>query len=612
MCKLFSTYNNMESEIIMSKFDDRIHLLRKEMEKEAIDCYMVVTDDFHASEYVDDYFKEREWLSGFTGSQGTLIVTQEEAGLWTDGRYFLQAEEELSDSQITLYKDGIKDVMTITEYLKYTLNDHMVLGYDARTVSTHLGEKIKNSLKDLNIKYKTDLDLVDRIWFNRPQFPHKPIWLLDVEFAGKTREEKLAQLRETFDENDVSAVLISSLDDIAWLYNIRGNDVLYTPVAMAYTLVTDIGATLYIALDAVSEEVEDILIASGIRIKDYFSVYEDIKEIYGNPDSPKLMLDKSSVNEALVSSVHNPVFKSNPTSLAKAVKNPVEIKNFRNAHLKDGVALTKLIYQLKKAVESKSIYKETELSIEAKLTDLRRQQEGFLSLSFESIVASNHHGAIVHYQPTPDSDISIEDGFILIDTGAQYMDGTTDVTRTVSIGEISDQMKIHYTAVLMGHLNIANAKFPMGTQGGHLDAFARKPLWDLGLDYNHGTGHGVGYLLNVHEGPNSIRKGSDATGFGAAFEKGMITSNEPGYYWENNYGIRLESLILCIYGSNPGFFEFETLTLAPFDKASIKKEMMTAEQIETLNNYHQKVFELLSPYLEEDEIAWLRAETEAI
>lgn len=596
----------------MSKFDERIKLLREEMKKEEIDCYMIVTDDFHASEYVDDYFKSRQWLSGFTGSQGTLIITHDEAGLWTDGRYFLQAEEELSESEITLFKDGNKDVPTITEYLKSTLSQDMVLGYDGRTVSTSLGEKIKETLKDLNITYKTNEDLVDRIWENRPNFPHKPIWLLDVDFAGKTREDKLAQLRETFDENDVSAILITSLDDIAWLYNFRGDDVLYTPVAMAYTLVTDIGATLYISLDAVSEEIEDQLISCGVRLKDYFSVYEDIKEIYGQHNSPRIMLDKYSVNEALVSSVANPVFRPNPTTLAKAVKNPVEVKNFRNAHLKDGIALTKLIYKIKQDVKSKEIYKETELSIERQLTALRKEQEGFISLSFDSIVASNQHGAIVHYEPTLESDVPIKDGFLLIDTGGQYLEGTTDVTRTISIGEISDQMKTHYTAVLMGHLNIANAKFPMGTQGGHLDALARKPLWDLGLDYNHGTGHGVGYLLNVHEGPNSIRKGSNSTGFGAVFEKGMITSNEPGYYWEDHYGIRLESLILCVYGSNPGFFEFETLTLAPFDRSSIKKEMMTDEQIDTLNRYHQKVYELLSPYLNENEIQWLKEETEAI
>ncbi len=596
----------------MNKFKERIECLRAVMRNHAINAYMVVTDDFHSSEYVDEYFKGRGWLSGFTGSAGTLVVGLDWAGLWTDGRYFLQAEEQLSGSDITLFKMGEPGVLPIPKFLKTKLSKGDVLGYDARTVNTALGESLKSSLAELNIQFKTDKDLLEEIWLDRPPFPKGKIWLLDEKYSGKSVSSKLSDLRLKVKENGASSILISSLDDIAWLYNFRGSDVLYTPVAMAYTIVKESEAIIYLGENVADTEITNKLRGDGITIKDYFQVYEDVKKEFGQTDFEPLMVDKDSVNEALVSSIANPIFAQNPTTLAKAVKNPVERENIRLAHLKDGIALTKLIYQVKKMDKEGTLNNETELSIEKKLTNLRKSQEDFISLSFDSIVATQEHGAIVHYEPTPESDKPIGKGFLLIDTGGQYLQGTTDVTRTLSIGEPTDLMKTHYTAVLMGNLNLGGVVFPKGTLGSHLDVLARKHLWDLGLDYNHGTGHGVGYLLNVHEGPNSVRKGLDTLGFGAAFEEGMVTSNEPGYYLAGQYGIRIENLILCVKSQMENFLKFDTLTLAPYDRKSIKTEMLSPEQITLLNAYHKMVFEKLSPYLTEEEKAWLKEETAEI
>ncbi len=589
----------------MQKINMRLDLLRGEMLKENIDYYIVLSDDFHSSEYVDNYFKVREFLSGFNGSAGTLLISLKDARLWTDGRYFLQAEEQLRGSEIILMKQGESGVPDLEDYLKTNILFGQCVGYDGRTVNGAFSKELKSALSGKNASFKTEFDLAGRIWDDRPAFPAGPITLLSEKYAGKSVSDKLADLRAAYRYKGCDAILISSLADIAWLYNFRGSDVLYTPVAMAYTLVNDDEAILYIAEEALSSEVRDALAPLGISFKPYYDIYDEVKSIGGI-----VMADDSSVNETLLSSISTPLICENPTSLSKAIKNEVEIDNFRRAHIIDGIALTKTIFWLKKLSASGELHAETERSVEAHLTELRSVQDGFISLSFDSIVATGEHGAIVHYEPTEENDRHIEDGFLLIDTGGHYLTGTTDVTRTVSVGEISDEMKTSYTAVLKGNLALGAARFPDGTIGASLDVLARKALWDMGLDYNHGTGHGVGYMLSVHEGPNSIRKLTPKGKLGVPLVAGMITSNEPGLYVAGKYGIRIENLILTVADEN-GFNHFDTLTLAPYDRASIIPDMLTADELNSLNDYNQKLFEIIAPHLTEEERLWLKSETAA-
>ena len=589
----------------MQKINMRLDLLRGEMLKENIDYYIVLSDDFHSSEYVDDYFKVREFLSGFSGSAGTLLISLRDARLWTDGRYFLQAADQLRDSEIILMKQGEPGVPELEDYLKANVLFGQTVAYDGRTVSSAFSKKLSSALGGKDISFKSGLDLAGRIWTDRSPFPAGKITLLSERYSGKSVADKLTELRASYRAKGCKAVLISSLDDIAWLYNYRGSDVLYTPVAMAYTVVNDNEAIIYIAEEALSPEIREALSPLGISFKPYFDIYDDVKLLEG-----PVMVDDASVNETLVASLSQPVTCENPTSLAKAVKNEIEIENFRRTHIIDGIALTKTIFWLKKLSESGSIHAETEKSVEAHLTELRSAQDGFISLSFDSIVATGEHGAIVHYEPTDESNRNIEDGFLLIDTGGHYLTGTTDVTRTVSIGEISDEMKASYTAVLRGNLALGAARFPDGTLGTSLDVLARKALWDMGFDYNHGTGHGVGYILSVHEGPNSIRKLTPKAKVGVPLVPGMITSNEPGLYITGKYGIRIENLILTVE-DKPGFNAFETLTLAPYDRASILPEMLTEDELSSLNSYNRRLYEVLAPYLTDEERNWLEGETAA-
>ena len=603
-----------------------IDKLRKEMEKHNIDAYIIMSDDFHASEYVGDYFKCREYISGFDGSAGILAVTRKEAGLWTDGRYFIQAERQLAGTGITLFKVGEKNVPGVLEHLEKTLPEGSHLGYDGRTMSVHYAKKMKEKLAYKKITFVEDVDLVGNIWENRPELSHEPIWILEDCYSGMTREEKLWNLRKEMERLGADYHLISSLDDIAWLYNIRGNDILYNPVALAYTLVDRVGnqTILYTQEQAVGKKELKVLEHSGITIRSYFDIYDDLKNLGKGEFCPKsnssvsLLLDENAVNVALFSAISKGIRiinKTNPTHFAKAVKNPVEIENERQAHIKDGVAVTKLIYWLK-TIQNSEEFKEgkiTELVVSDKLLQFRKEQEGFISQSFAPIVATAAHGAIVHYEPTRDTDVPIENNsFLLMDTGGQYYQGTTDITRTVAIGKLTTEQKRHYTAVLRGNLNLANACFKEGVAGANLDYLARSPLWELGLDYNHGTGHGVGYLLNVHEGPNAIRLKDANRQVGCSFAEGMITSDEPGLYLEGKYGIRLENLILCVKDKKTEagqFLKFDTLTMVPFDRDAILLEDMTDEDISRLNAYHKIVYDRISSYLTKEEAKWLYRET---
>lgn len=591
---------------------DRLSALRGYMLKKKLDAYIIVSDDFHGSEYVGEYFKCREFMSGFKGSAGTLLVTMEDSFLWTDGRYFIQAEEELKKTGIKLMRMGEEGVPTLTEFLVKALRKEMTLGYDGRTINQKFAENLRKKLEKKNIKIVYDIDLVDKVWKDRPSLSAEPVWELDEKYAGISRKAKLSLIRDELKENEADCTLIASLDDIAWIYNLRGNDIEYNPVALAYTIIYKDKAVLYINLEAVPEKIMASLQKDKVVVKPYLDIYDDVKAM---KDVKTVMLSKETVNEKLVSSIDKDIQildVENPSTLLKAVKNKNEIENERTAHILDGIALTRMIYYLKKNYLSEEFKRGeiTELSVAEKLLSFRMEQEGFIEESFAPIIASGDHGAIIHYEPTKKTDRPIEkDTFLLMDTGGQYIYGTTDVTRTIALGNLSVEMKRNYTAVLKGHLGIASAVFKEGTDGGNLDIIARAPLWELGLDYNHGTGHGVGYLLNVHEGPNRISmRGSKP----AAFKAGMITSNEPGVYLEGKYGIRTENMILCKKAFKTDFGKFlcfDTLTMVPYDKSAIIVDMLTDKELELLNRYHNTVYEVISPFLPEEESEWLLQET---
>ena len=599
-------------------YRNRLSALRRLMADKGIDAYLIVSDDDHASEYVGDYFKCREFLSGFDGSAGSLVITQTEAGLWTDGRYFLQAREQLGGTGITLQKMGEPDVPAIPAYLASVLQDGQCLGYDGRTIRAGYAAEIEAALAGKQIRYVQTEDLVGQIWKDRPPFPEHPVWILPDSYVGRSRAEKLAMVRKQMAQAGAERYLLASLDDIAWLYNIRGNDIAYNPVVLSYTIIEQEQAILYGTLSAFSDEVRKQLEADSILLRPYLQVYEDLKIL---PAESSVMLDPSTSNVALLSCIPEGVKvirQTNPTTLFKVVKTPEEMENERKAHVQDGVAVTKLIYWLKQMQDSQELKggKITEQVVRKKLEALRKEREGYLDQSFAPIIAAGAHGAIVHYEPTEATDIPlVEHSFVLMDTGGQYWQGTTDITRTVSIGTLTDTQKAHYTAVLRGNLNLGAARFKHGCTGMNLDVLARTPLWELGLDYNHGTGHGVGYLLNVHEGPNAIRFKEAGGKAGAVLEEGMITSNEPGLYLEGQYGIRVENLVLCKkaeqteYGQ---FMEFETLTVVPHDRAAILPEQMSKRELALLNAYHKTVYETISPYLTEEERKWLKEETREI
>lgn len=592
----------------MDIYEDRIESLRLLMAQNGIDHYLVVTEDSHGSEYVSDHFKCREFLSGFTGSAGTLLVSKDRALLWTDGRYFLQAEEELSGSGIELMRAGTPGTPALEAYLTDNVKAGETLGYDGRTVSYDAGRKLREAMLTAGGSVRNDLDLTDELWADRPPLPANPVWTLDPEIAGKTRREKLAELREAVE----GPVLVTAPDEIAWLCNIRGDDVLYTPVALAYAVVTGDSAVLYIAPEAVSDDVRQELEADGITLKPYMDIYEDVRGRYGAAGSPRLQMDGRTANEALALRAASPVFRESPLVLAKAVKNGMEIQGERIAHLKDGVALTKVICRLKKLAAEDRHAELTELGVSEMILHARMEQENFISPSFESIVATGEHGAIIHYAPSEESDRPLEDGFLLLDTGGHYLEGTTDVTRTLVMGTVSEEEKRIYTAVLKGHLALTAADFPEGTAGNALDVLARAPLWEMGIDYDHGTGHGVGFILSVHEGPNSISK----RGPGTPLAPGTITSNEPGAYIPGRFGIRLENLLLCRetdrFFEGRRFLEFVPLTLVPFDRDAIVPGMLSRAQLKRLNEYHAYVRDRLTPFLDEEEAAWLEAATAEI
>ncbi len=585
--------------------------LRQKMKEYGMAAYLIVSDDFHASEYVGEYFKCREYISGFNGSAGTLVITGDMAGLWTDGRYFIQAEEQLAGTGIMLFRSGQPGVVDIGTFLAEKMEDGTVLGFDGRTVSTGMAKSLKEKLREKKITFAPDRDVVGEIWVNRPALSCDPIWELGVEYAGESRKDKVAGVRKAMVDCKADYFLIPSLDEIAWLFNIRGNDIAYNPVALSYVLIAPDEIRWYVNEKSVPADLKERLSAEKIFIYRYEQIYADIKEI---PADKSILIDESMTNYALYDAIPKDIYmikKNSPIELMKAVKNATEMEHERLAHKKDGIALTKLIYWLKHVEDKRQI---TELTVCDKLEEFRRQGEGYLGQSFAPIAAYGAHGAIVHYEPDEKSNIPLDNkSFLLLDTGGQYLDGTTDVTRTIALGTLSTEEKKHYTAVLRGNLKLSDAKFKYGCTGVNLDYLAREALWHMGLDYNHGTGHGVGYLLNVHEGPNAFRY-RERCGTGTVMEEGMITSDEPGLYLEGKYGIRLENLLLCKkaekteYGQ---FMEFETLTVAPFDLEAIDWEELDSREKALLQKYQQYVYDTIADFLSEEEKTWLKEQIPA-
>lgn len=595
--------------------------LRERMQAEEIDAWLIMTDDFHGSEYVGDYFKCREYISGFTGSAGMLLVLKDHAGLWTDGRYFLQAKEQLEGSGITLYRSGQPGVPSLENVLQERLSAGETLGFDGRCVMAGYARRLREQLEEKGITVVSGFDLVGDVWEDRPPLSREPVWILPEEYAGMGAGEKIAEVRRVLKQKKADWFLLASLEDLCWLLNVRGNDVECTPVVLSYLLMSQEEVRWYVQTEALSPEVRDYLAQTGICLREYGEIYADVERL---PAGSRLLYDENHVNDALISRIPPEVEAEdgeNPTLLLKAIKNPVEVSNERAAHIKDGVAVTRFLFWLKKQRKEEETGKwqtpVTELGAAAKLETFRREQDGYLGPSFYPILAYGEHGAIVHYAADEDSDIPLRpEGFLLADTGGHYKEGTTDITRTIALGPLTREQKEMYTLVLKGHIRLADAVFLKGAAGMSLDVLARTPLWERGLDYNHGTGHGVGYLLSVHEGPNSFRYRPAATrGNDCVLEEGMITSDEPGIYLEGRFGIRLENLLVCARKRENTFgvfLGFEPLTMVPFDREAILGEMLSEKERNWLNTYHRKVFETLSPYLEEEERRWLREETAEI
>lgn len=592
----------------------RIEKIRDLMKEKNIYAYIVPSSDYHQSEYVGEYFKAREFMSGFTGSAGTLIVSMDEVGLWTDGRYFIQAEQELKHSGIKLFKMGEEGVPTIEEYLLEKLPKNSTLGFDGRVMSVKEGQNLANKLafKGINIEYK--YDLVNDIWKDRCSLPTEKAFLLDIEYSGESFSHKLSRIRQAMKEKKATTHILASLDDIAWLFNIRGRDVKSNPVVLSYAVICTNSVYLFIDKNKIDEDIKHELSKENVQIKGYDEVYEFIKNIGENE---VVLIDTSKVNYAIYNSIPSNVRKieeRNPSILFKSIKNEIELKNIRNSHIKDGVAFTKFMYWLKNNIGKIDI---TEISATQKLEDLRREQDKFIEPSFSTIAAYKDHAAMMHYSATEESNYKLEPrDLFLVDSGGQYFDGTTDITRTIALGPILENVRRDFTNVVRGMIRLSKAKFLYGCRGYNLDILARGPLWEEGIDYKCGTGHGIGFVLNVHEGPNGfrwkVREGIDDT---CILEEGMVTTNEPGVYVENSHGIRIENEIVVRksekneYGQ---FMDFEVITFAPIDLDAIDESLLLKDERVYLNNYHKQVYDKIAPYLNEEEKQWLKIYTREI
>lgn len=614
--------------------NERLLSLRNQMKEAGVHCMVIPTSDYHNSEYVSDFFMARKYFSGFTGSAGTLVVTPDEAALFTDGRYFIQAAKELKDSGITLMKMGEPEVPTMTEYVDQKLQQGWTLCFDGRVLTSSKGSELEEIVRKHGGQLRFDLDLCDAAWENRPALIHHPVFVLSEEYAGESVEEKLTRVREEMKKEEAGIHVLTSLDDIAWLYNIRSNDVECCPVVLAYTMVTKDRALLFAEEGFAAGEdtsARERMEKAGVEIYPYDRFYEMLSSVAAQAAKEEqvsgIWIDESRVNFRVLKELQKicvkaqsaqagPVLlnRENPTTLMKSIKNETELLHTRKAHIKDAVAVTKFMYWLKKNIGSIPM---DEVSVAEKIDGLRAQQEGFIELSFPTISAYGTNGAIIHYGAQKETCAALKpEGMLMVDSGGHYIDGTTDITRTFILGPVTPQMKKHYTLVLRAMLSLRATRFLHGCTGANLDIRAREVFWEHGLDYKHGTGHGVGNILNVHEGPQSFRwKLLPDAGKPAVFEEGMITSDEPGIYLENQYGIRIENEILCRKGEKNEygqFMYFEDLTFVPIDLDGVELSQMSGLDKERLNEYHAAVFEKLEPYFEGEELTWLRHVTRAV
>lgn len=590
----------------------RITALRAIMKREGIDYYYIPTADFHESEYVVEYFKARKFITGFTGSAGVAVIGQEEAWLWTDGRYFIQAAAQIEGSGFGLMKMGQEGVPTVMQYLGEKLQEGQCIGFDARVVNTNDAKEFAKIAAKKHGSLKIDKDLLDEVWTDRPALVHQPADVLKDEFNGESTASKLARVREQMEKEEAQYHIISTLDDIAWILNVRGNDIPHVPVVLSFLVIGKEDAMWFVEENALSDAVKEMAAECGITIRPYEDVYAYAATI---PENSTVLLDKRKVNyritNALSETVHI-VSKANPSQLMKAIKNEIELENTRKAHLLDGIAVTKFMYWLKKNVGKIPM---DEVSVSDYLQSLREQMEGYRDISFDTIAGYNANAAMMHYKAEPDTAAKLEpQGMLLVDSGGHYDTGTTDITRTFVLGPISDIRKKHFTMVVKSNLNLANVKFLYGCNGISLDVICREPIWKENLDYQCGTGHGVGYLLNVHEGPNSFRW-QYRPGFDNPFEAGMITTDEPGIYLQDQYGIRTENELICVKGEKNQygqFMGFENITYVPIDLDGIDKQYLNAEDVKQLNDYHKMVYEKISPYMTPEENEWLKEYTREI
>ena len=589
------------------EIQDRIAALRGFMSQCGISAFITPSTDPHSGEYVPAHWESRKWLSGFTGSAGTVVVSKDNAGLWTDSRYFIQAEEQLEGTGIQLFKDRLPETPSISEWLGSVLSKGEKVGIDGWVNSMQEAAGLRKELQTYGLELTLAEDPFQYIWNDRPTLPQTPVFIHGLEYAGVSCCDKINKIKEAIKGKGATSIILSALDEIAWTLNLRGDDVHCNPLFISYLIISEKKNTLYILKEKVTEEVRSYLKEHQVEIEDYKDFSKNLKA-FSEKDEEVLQISPQA-NEALytLASQHtNVIIAPSPVALMKAHKNPTEIAGFRKAMERDGVAMVKLLRWLKDAVKAGE---ETELSVDEKLYELRAEQANFKGISFDTIAGYKEHAAIVHYEATPETSIPLKpEGMLLLDSGAQYLDGTTDITRTIVLGPLTEEEKKDYTLVLKGHLQLQNAQFPAGTCGTQLDVLARIAMWKAGINYLHGTGHGVGQFLSVHEGPHQVRMNHMPT----LLEPGMTLTDEPGIYKAGRHGIRIENTLVIVPAQESEFgtfYKFEPLTLCPIDKEAILIDMLNDEELNWLNEYHQMVYNRLKPFLNEQEQAWLEEAT---